>query len=69
MATEPKYATEFRTSVDKFAGDVDFVENLPSQNVPHFYAPRTQQEATLDRSINMNLDLIVLPLLAFNFMV
>ena len=69
MATEPKYVIKFRTSVDKFAGDVDFVESLPSQNVPHFYAPRTQQEATLDRSINMKLDLIVLPLLAFNFMV
>lgn len=69
MATDPKYATEFRTSVDKPAGDVDFVENLPNQNVPHFYAPRTHQEAALDRSINMKLDLIVLPLLAFNFLV
>ncbi|PMD34967.1 MFS general substrate transporter [Hyaloscypha variabilis F] len=63
-----KYAPESRTSVDKPLGHVDLVENLPSQNVPHFYAPRTPQEAALDRSINMKLDLIVLPLLAFNFM-
>jgi len=71
MATETsmKYAPESRTSVDKPLGHVDLVENLPSQNVPHFYAPRTPQEAALDRSINMKLDLIVLPLLAFNFMV
>jgi hypothetical protein len=71
MAIEPnlKYPSESRTSVDKPIGDVDLVENLPSQNVPHFYVPRTPQEAALDRSINMKLDFIVLPLLAFNFMV
>jgi hypothetical protein len=71
MATESsmKYAAESRTSMDKPLGDFDLVENLPGQNIPHFYAPRTQQEAALDRSINMKLDLIVLPLLAFNFMV
>ena len=71
MALEPNlnYASESRTSVDKPVGDVDLVENLPSQNIPHFYAPRTPEEAALDRSINMKLDFIVLPLLAFDFMV
>ena len=71
MAIEPnlKYASESRTSVDKPVGDVDLVENVPNQHIPHFYAPRTPQEAALDRSINMKLDFIVLPLLAFNFMV
>jgi hypothetical protein len=64
-----KYASESRTSVDKPIGDVDLIESLPSQNVPQFYAPQTPQEAALDRSINMKLDFIVLPLLAFNFMV
>jgi hypothetical protein len=71
MATDGdlRYTAKSRTSVDKPVGDVDFVENLSSQNVPHFYAPQTTREAALDRSINMKLDFIVLPLLAFNFMV
>jgi hypothetical protein len=71
MATETNmiHDAESRTSVEKPVGDVELVENLPGQHFAQFYAPQTLQEASLDRSINLKLDFIVLPLLAFNFMV
>jgi len=58
-----------RGSIEKPIGDVDFVENIPQANILHFYAPRTAEEKKLDRSINLKLDFIILPLLALNFMV
>jgi hypothetical protein len=71
MATDEnaKFAMESRTSVEKPACDVELVEDRLEQQVVHVYAPRTAEENALDSSINMKLDFIVLPLLAFNFMV
>lgn len=57
-----------RMSVEKPVPGVELVERV-EQHCLHFYAPRTSQERELDRSINMKLDFIILPLLALNFMV
>ena len=64
-----KYASESHTSIEKPVSNVDLVENSRAEHVVHFYAPSTPEEAALDKSINRKLDFIVLPLLAFNFMV
>jgi hypothetical protein len=62
-------ATASRTSLDKPLGDVELVENAPDHNVQQFYAPQSTEEQKLDRSINLKLDCIILPVLALNFMV
>lgn len=58
-----------RTSLEKPLSDVELIENAPDQNVQQFYAPQSTEEQALDRSINLKLDCIILPVLALNFMV
>jgi hypothetical protein len=64
---EPAMAS--RTSLDKPLGDVELVENALDHNVQQFYAPQSKEEQSLDRSINLKLDCIILPVLVLNFMV
>lgn len=62
-------ASDPRTSLDKPLGKVEMIDTVPSQNVPQFYASGSKQEQELDRSINLKLDCIILPILALDFMV
>lgn len=48
--------------------DVETLENPPRVLATH-YEPTTDEEKTLDRRVNLKLDLIVLSLLAIEFIV
>lgn len=48
---------------------VQAVENMVQGNAEHCYRSTTVDEQALDRSINMKLDFLVLPLLAIDFLV
>ena len=66
--TISKASSDDGSGHEKPVGEMVMGELVALDRTPAFYEASTDEERALDKRINLKLDFLVLPLLAFNFM-